>query len=66
LIRTIQPVRSKEINQAGIIIDIDVFTKPGFSCDPETNVEGFLTAMQWIKNKIFFTNITEDCLKELE
>jgi uncharacterized protein (TIGR04255 family) len=66
LIRTVQPVRSAEINQAGIIIDIDVFTKPGFSCDPETDVGRILTEMQWIKNKAFFTNITKDCLKELE
>lgn len=60
LIKTVQSVPG----EMGLILDIDVFMQSQFNYD-ELRIIECLEEMRWIKNKIFFSSITEKALEEL-
>lgn len=63
-VRTIQPQQSAQINGRALIVDIDVFTTTElFSLDRETLIKQ-LYEIRWLKNKVFFSCITETALKQ--
>jgi uncharacterized protein (TIGR04255 family) len=61
LIKTIQNVPG----EIGLILDIDVFNETQFACDQQQIIE-CLSEMRWIKNKIFFSSLTDKTLMELK
>ena len=60
LVRTIQPDQSGSGREKALIVDIDVFTNEVSSIRENLNQQ--LAEMRWLKNKIFFSNITETAL----
>jgi uncharacterized protein (TIGR04255 family) len=56
-IRTLQPPQTPSVGHA-LILDIDVFTTTAFEMNDETLVQR-LQQMRWLKNKVFFGNVTE-------
>ena len=60
LVRTIQPEQSGAGSEKALIVDIDVFTNEVSSIRENLNQQ--LAEMRWLKNKIFFSNITETAL----
>lgn len=61
-VRTIQPQQSAPLNQQALIVDIDVFTTQLLQLDQDTLTKR-LQEMRWIKNKIFFSSITDTALE---
>ncbi|MFH1421997.1 MAG: TIGR04255 family protein [Planctomycetota bacterium] len=61
LIKTIQNIP----DEIGLILDIDVFTQPQFQYN-DSKLINYLEEMRWIKNKIFFSSITDKVLSELK
>jgi uncharacterized protein (TIGR04255 family) len=59
LVRTIQPDQTGSGDEQ-LIIDIDVFTTE--IANDQNNLTQLLSEMRWIKNKIFFSSITEVAL----
>lgn len=59
-VRTIQPQQSS--GQQALIIDIDVFTNELLQLDQETLTRRF-QEMRWLKNKVFFSSLTDTALK---
>ncbi len=60
LVRTIQPHQTGSGSEQALIVDIDVFTNEVSSIRDDLNQQ--LAEMRWLKNKIFFSNITETAL----
>lgn len=62
-----QPPTPPHAEEHGLILDIDVFTKPDFSCQlGEGNpLDDHLAKLRWLKNKIFFSLLTEDAIRRL-
>ncbi|MBI5307980.1 MAG: TIGR04255 family protein [Planctomycetes bacterium] len=55
--RTIQPPNKATDKKIGLILDIDVFTIQPF--EPKIGIIGqYLAEMRWLKNKVFYGNIT--------
>lgn len=61
-VRTIQPQESAPSNQQALIVDIDVFTTQLLQLDQNTLTQR-LQEMRWLKNKLFFSSITDTALK---
>lgn len=61
LIKTVQNIAGK----IGLILDIDVFMAKRFEYN-ELHLKRFLEEMRWVKNKIFFTSLTEKIIEELK
>lgn len=61
LIKTVQNVPG----EIGLILDIDVFTGEGFEYN-ELHLKRFLEEMRWVKNKIFFSSLTDRVIQELK
>lgn len=62
-VRTIQPRQSTEADGQALIVDIDVFTTELLELDQVTLTQR-LHEMRWLKNKVFFSCITETALKQ--
>jgi uncharacterized protein (TIGR04255 family) len=60
LIKTVQDA-PKDI---GLILDIDVFMQEQFEYN-EQYIEERLVEMRWVKNKVFFSSLTDKALSEL-
>ena len=60
--RTIQPQQSEPSNQQALIVDIDVFTTQLLQLDQDTLTQR-LQEMRWLKNKLFFSSITDTALE---
>jgi uncharacterized protein (TIGR04255 family) len=61
--RTIQPPNKTTDKKIGLILDIDVFTIQPF--EPKTGIiEQYLAEMRWLKNKVFYGNITPKAREE--
>jgi uncharacterized protein (TIGR04255 family) len=60
LVRTIQPHQTGSGSEQALIVDIDVFTNEVSSIRDGLNQQ--LAEMRWLKNKIFFSNITNTAL----
>lgn len=56
--RTIQPPDKATDRKIGLILDIDVFTTQTFEPKAEI-IERYLAEMRWLKNKVFYGNITQ-------
>jgi uncharacterized protein (TIGR04255 family) len=55
--RTVQPPDKPTVKEIGLILDIDVFTIGPFQ--PGSGIiEQYLDEMRWLKNKVFYGNIT--------
>jgi len=52
-------------SEAGLILDIDVFTRRPLSCDDGTMVD-VLTKMRWLKNAVFFSLIKPEAIQTLK
>jgi uncharacterized protein (TIGR04255 family) len=63
LIKTVQNVPGA--GEIGLILDIDVFTGEGFEYN-ELHLKRFLEEMRWVKNKIFFSSLTDKVIQELK
>ncbi|MFA6175321.1 MAG: TIGR04255 family protein [Phycisphaerae bacterium] len=61
LIKTVQNFPG----EIGLILDIDVFMQNPFEYD-DLHIKKCLEEMRWVKNKIFFSSITEKVLGELK
>jgi len=61
LIKTVQNIAG----EIGLILDIDVFMAKRFEYN-ELHLKQFLEEMRWVKNKIFFTSLTEKIIEELK
>lgn len=61
LIKTVQNVPG----EIGLILDIDVFTGEGFEYN-ELHLRRFLKEMRWVKNKMFFSSLTDRVIQELK
>lgn len=61
-VRTIQPQQSASANQQALIVDIDVFTTQVLQLDHDTLMHR-LQEMRWLKNKLFFSSITDTALE---
>ena len=61
-IRTIQPDPGPNPAGVGLILDISVFTTEPFAYDLST-VTRRLAEMRWLKNKMFFGNLTSKALE---
>jgi len=60
LIKTVQNVPG----EIGLILDIDVFMQNPFEYN-ELHIKECLEEMRWVKNKIFFSSLTDKTLSEL-
>jgi uncharacterized protein (TIGR04255 family) len=61
LIKTVQYVPG----EIGLILDIDVFMQNRFGYD-ESIIAEYLGEMRWVKNKIFFSSLTEKIIEEMK
>ena len=62
LIRTVQRPTGAGDTGIALILDVDVFTTPGFNLG-EGEIEPRLLEMRWLKNKVFFGSITKKALE---
>lgn len=60
LIKTVQPGE-----ETGLILDIDVFMEDAFEYN-ESHLKKAIEEMRWVKNKIFFSNLTDKTVQELK
>jgi len=65
LIRTMQVPPDTLRERPALILDIDVFTLEPFALEPRL-LEQHLKNMRWLKNKIFFGNLTESVLQKYQ
>jgi uncharacterized protein (TIGR04255 family) len=57
-----QPSMQELRQSSGLFIDIDVFSTRPIPNDAEA-LDDALAKMRWLKNKVFFTLLTDDALK---
>ena len=65
VIQTSQPPAPPETDAASVIVDIDVFTTRTVEMDAAA-VQTHLNEMRWLKNKAFYSLITEETIKLFE
>jgi len=65
LMKTIQPSQNPTNQSAGLILDIDVFFGSHFPWG-EGEIKEHLENMHWVKNKAFFSSITDKVIDELK
>ncbi len=65
LIRTIQPAETPGKASLAVILDIDAFTTAPFQLHQDELLQR-LRQMRWLKNKVFFGNITEKALNRFK
>jgi uncharacterized protein (TIGR04255 family) len=58
VVQTIQPPPAATTQGVALILDIDVFTTQGFELE-EAKLSHRLEEMRWLKDKVFFGNVTE-------
>jgi uncharacterized protein (TIGR04255 family) len=63
-VRTIQSQPTNLADGQALIIDIDVFTTTEFTALDRESLIKRLDEMRWIKNKIFFSCITQTALEQ--
>jgi uncharacterized protein (TIGR04255 family) len=61
IVKTVQGL-SLATEEAGLILDIDVFTKRPVSCD-EAAMDDVLPKMRWLKNAVFFSLIKPEAIE---
>ncbi len=62
IIRTMQPPEGLGVQGLSLILDIDTFTTQACELD-ETLLKQRLLEMRWLKNKVFFSNVTPKAMK---
>lgn len=62
VIKVMQPSMQELRQSSGLFIDIDVFSTRPIPNDAEA-LDDALAKMRWLKNKVFFTLLTDDALK---
>jgi uncharacterized protein (TIGR04255 family) len=62
-VRTIQPAGADPADGRALIVDIDIFTQELLQLDKETLAQK-LREMRWLKNKVFFSCITQHALEK--
>lgn len=62
VMRTIQPGPEASSGRAGLLLDVDVFTLEPFPSE-QSMIERRLADLHWLKNRVFFDNVTERALK---
>jgi uncharacterized protein (TIGR04255 family) len=61
VIRTVKPADPGQADHVALLLDIDVFSSLRFPPDPHT-IKSRLADMHWLKNRVFFDNVTERAL----
>jgi len=64
-VNLIKTVKNDVPEEIGLILDIDVFMQNKFEYN-EQRIKACLEEMRWVKNKIFFSSMTEKALEELK
>jgi uncharacterized protein (TIGR04255 family) len=62
-VRTIQPTGADPTDGRALIVDIDVFAHDLLQLDQDTLIQQ-LQEMRWLKNKVFFSCITDHALEQ--
>lgn len=62
VIKVMQPPMPELQQISGLFLDIDVFSTKALSNDP-TALDDVLVRMRWLKNKVFFTLLTEEAIE---
>jgi uncharacterized protein (TIGR04255 family) len=62
--RTLQISSAPLDAKPALILDLDVYTLQSFAMDVDA-IREHLEKMRWLKNKVFFANITKELLQEL-
>ena len=65
VIKVMQPSVPGLTQSSGLFLDCDVYTTTPMSCE-DTKVDRALGEMRWLKNKIFFTLLTEEAINSLK
>jgi uncharacterized protein (TIGR04255 family) len=65
LIQTIRPPSSGQARDAGLILDLDVFTTQPQSADDQ-EVDRRLAEMRWLKDKAFFSCLTPEAVRRFQ
>jgi len=65
IVKTIQPPQRPGSDGGGLILDIDVFTTKPFEQRADA-IDKRLTEMRWLKNKVFYSNLTKGALEVLK
>ncbi|MGD1906843.1 MAG: TIGR04255 family protein [Leptolyngbyaceae cyanobacterium] len=63
-VRTIQPQQQTLVDQKALIVDIDVFTTTELLELNQESLNQRLREMRWLKNKVFFSSITQTALEQ--
>lgn len=63
--KTVQPPLGSEADGGGLILDIDVFTTEPLEQHPDV-IDRRLAEMRWLKNKVFYSSLTEEALEGLK
>lgn len=64
-VNLIKTVKNDVPEEIGLILDIDVFMQNKFEYN-EQRIKACLEEMRWVKNKIFFSSMTEKALEDLK
>ena len=64
IIKTLQPAEVRTINEAALILDIDIYTIAPFAPTDE-EINSRLQEIDWLKNKVFFGTITKQLQEQL-
>jgi len=65
VIKVMQPPMQELQQSSGLFLDIDVFSTRAIPNDP-ADLERALVQMRWLKNKVFFTLLTENTVHAFE
>jgi uncharacterized protein (TIGR04255 family) len=65
IIKTVQPSEAPGVKEFALILDIDVYTQNAFEASTKT-MEEKLAEMRWLKNKSFFSIITNELKVKLQ
>ena len=65
VVRTIQPPGPDKDDELGLIVDVDVGTTRTLACQ-EAELQGHLTVMHWLKNKVFFSLLSPEAIRRFE
>jgi uncharacterized protein (TIGR04255 family) len=65
VIKVMQPVMPELRQSSGLFIDLDVYTVNAISCE-SVELALALTHMRWLKNKVFFTLLTDQAVNSFD
>jgi uncharacterized protein (TIGR04255 family) len=61
IVKAMPPANSRSAGDSGLIVDIDAFTTRPMLCE-DVLIDGCLSKMHWLKNKVFFDLLTDSAV----